>query len=451
MELTTYFTDRQRFTLKSVWIPGIILFILGLIATFLYNVNGAFMWVTSQGTFTVAVVFTSIKLAIAYGWEHIITKDYKKALLTIAGFIILNFGVNWLADRGYGRLPAYIDGTFIEIIWSILQVIGVCFISGKRNFWQTGLVAGLIICYTTDFPFSPLSYVRLSPFNLQFALKDFFTPFLIYGWIFLAENYFSEKGYSNIINSKIQVVSGKEYRVLYPLVSISCWVVIYHSAVLLKAYAQNDYFRTGYSGFQSPAVLTNAVTFVMIVSIFYITATMTRNIVISRMNTIGNNNGWLYLLHFIPFANIIVWYKLYKAAPKHDSKSENGIFYQTKRDASINNYIIGIGVLFSILSLWMTYSGLFYITSAVSGILSFAIFVKLITYFILDKSKNAVVLHVVFGAAASLIQFIAAAGTGRPSLALFLAVVLHYFILIELFHPELEEADTAEIPASIIE
>jgi len=409
------------------------------------------MWVTSQGTFTVAVVFTSIKLAIAYGWEHIITKDYKKALLTIAGFIILNFGVNWLADRGYGRLPAYIDGTFIGIIWSILQVIGVCFISGKRNFWQTGLVAGLIICYTTDFPFSPLSYVRLSPFNLQFALKDFFTPFLIYGWIFLAENYFSEKGYSNIINSKIQVVSGKEYRVLYPLVSISCWVVIYHSAVLLKAYAQNDYFRTGYSGFQSPAVLTNAVTFVMIVSIFYITATMTRNIVISRMNTIGNNNGWLYLLHFIPFANIIVWYKLYKAAPKHDSKSENGIFYQTKRDASINNYIIGIGVLFSTWGLWVAFSATRYETSAVTGILFLVMFVKLVNYFLLDKGKNAIISLVVLGTVGSLIQFITAAGIGRPTFALFMASVLSYFFLIEIFHPELEKADTAEVPASIIE
>lgn len=409
------------------------------------------MWVTSQGTFTVAVVFTSIKLAIAYGWEHIISKDYKKTLLTIAGFIILNISVNWLIDRMYGWLPAYIDGTFIGIIWSILQVIGVCFISGKRNFWQTGLVAGLIICYTTDFPFSPLSYIRVSPFNLQFVLEDFFTPFLIYGWIFLAENYFSEKGYSNILTSKIQVVSGKEYRVLYPLVSISCWVVIYHSAVLLKAYAQNDYFRTGYSGFQSPAVLTNAVTFVMIVSIFYITATMTRNIVISRMNTIANNNGWLYLLHFIPFVNIIVWYKLYKATPKHDSKSENGIFYLIKRDAAINNYIIGIGVLFSVWGLWVAFSATRYETSAVTGFLFLVMFVKLVNYFLLDKGKNAIISLVALATAGSLIQFIAAAGIGRPTFALFMASVLSYFFLIEIFHPELEEADVAEIPASIIE
>lgn len=443
MELTSYFTDRQKLTLKSLWIPGIILVLLGLLFSFFNMVNGDPFIGISQNTFTIAMIITSIKLAIAYGWEHIVSKDYKKALITIAGFIVVNIGVHKLLHQMYGLLPSYIDSAFIGIIWWILQVAGICFISGKKNFWQIGLVAGLFICYTSNFPFSPISYVRIWSFNLQHVLEDFFTPLIIYGWIYLAENYFNDKGYPHIITSKIQVISSKEYRVLYPLVSISCWVVIYQSANLLKAYALHEYVRTGFSDFQSHTTLTSMVNFVMVISIFYITATMTRNIAISRMNTVGNNNGWLYLLHFIPLLNIIVWHLLAKAAPQHNSKSENSIFYLAERTSPINNYIIGLGVLSSIWGLWIVFSTTPLESSVATGILFLIMFVRLVNYFFLDKGKNAVLLLVALGTIASFIQYISAAGIGKPTMGLFLVSVLSYFFLIEIFHPELEKADTA--------
>ncbi|WP_343671511.1 hypothetical protein [Chitinophaga sp.] len=442
MELTSYFSDRQRLTLKSLWIPAIIMVILGITITI---IRGEDMY-SRPGTYTVAFLLVNLQWSFVYGWEHIYNKDYKKAIIIMAGFFLLNMAFDAFLNKAYRFLPAFIDVTLLSTIWSALQVAGVCYISGKRNFWQIGLVAGLIICYTTDVPSNPLSYIRMWPFNLSSISAEFILPFLVYGWIYLAENYFNEKGYNDIITSKIQVTSGQEYRFLYPLVAVSCWVIIFQFSGFLKVITSTGYSWSEHSGFQTHTTLTRVVDFVMEVSIFYITAALTRNIVISRMNTIANNNGWLYLLHFIPVLNIIAWIIVAKAPSQHNSKSENSVFYLAERNTAIKYFIIGLGVLSTIWSLWGVYQlSARFGASTVTGILFLILFVKLVNYFFLDKGKNAVILLVVLTTIATLVQFIVSIRTGRSEFALLMASVLSYFFLIEIFYPELEQADTSEV------
>jgi hypothetical protein len=439
MELTSYFSNRQGFTLKSLWIPGIIIALLGLISCFFVYPDESFYDFVRRDSFSIPFIILTLKLSIAYSWEHIIRKDYKKVLFTVAPFMVLNLKIKVFTNLMSSFLPPVIDTVMINIIWTCVQVTGLCFIAGKKNYWQIGLVAGLMIYYTTDAPGNPLNYFRFETFRLTNILADLFLPCMIYGWIYLAENYFNEKDYKNILNSKIQVISGQEYRFLYALLSFSCWVIIYQSAAFLKA------LTNPYGGFGSHGILTRVVHFVMEGSIFYITASLTRNIVISRMNTIASHNGWLYFLHYIPVLNIIVW-RIFSQKPQaHTSKSENAAFYLAKHEGAINNFIIITGVLFAIWNIYGAYLYNSYHPSAATAILLLLMFAKLINYFFLDKGKSAIISLVALGCLGACTQILALSVSERSVFVSTLAGVLSYFFLVEIFHPELDEKDRTEL------
>lgn len=446
MELTTYFSDRQRFIIKNLWIPGIIIVILSLISCFFIDFQMEIPGNARRGVLNASFIFLTLKWAVAFGWEPIANKDYKKALLTIVAFFILNLAFIPFVNKVYHYLPSFIDITFLIIVWSCAQVALVSYIAGKQNWWQIGLVAGLILCYITEVPSNPLNFLHIYGFSLSKLVTDFFLPFMIYGWIYLAENFFNDKDYRNLLNSKIQVLGGKEYRFLYPLLALSCWIIIFQSASLLKSYSTRSAGYYSYSSFLSESFLTNAITFITEVSIFYITANLTRNIVMSRMTTIANNNGWLYMLHYIPVVNIIIWIIFANKPAQHTTKSENAVFYTTKHLSAINNYIIGLGVLFSILDLYSAYQFSRRDSSGATAFIFLIMFVKLVTYFFLDKGKTAVITLVTLGCIGSLALFIAATGTGHPPPPLSMAAVLSYFFLIEIFHPELEKTDNTQLP-----
>ncbi|WP_440134589.1 hypothetical protein [Chitinophaga sancti] len=446
MELSTYFTNHQRLTLKSLWIPGIILVVLGIIPCF-YEEDYYHFRTVHQDAFSLSFLITTLKWSVAYGWAPLIRKAYKKAVLIIIPLFVLNLKIKLLFYSLLPFLPPIIDTAMIMILWGCLQVIYVCYISGEKNFWQTGLVAGLFITYLSDVPVNPLGYIRFEAFSLLNMLADFCLPFLIYGWIYLAENFFNNKDYKEILNSKIQVISSKEYQFLFPLVAISCWTMIFQSVSLLKTLSQGNHYYTGFSNLHSSSVLTNAVTFMVEISIFYISANLLRNIVISRMNTIANHNGWMYLLHFIPVANIFAWISFSKKQPVHNTKSENALFYTANHDTAIRNYLIGIGVLFAIGDLYGAYENTRIETSPATGMIVLLMFAKLVNFFFLDRGKNAVVSLIVFGCLGSLAQVLVLASAGRYVSSLTLAIVLAYFFWIEIFHPELAPSDAAELPA----
>ncbi|RFM36786.1 hypothetical protein DXN04_04610 [Chitinophaga silvisoli] len=419
--------------------PGIIIAILGLISCFFVYPNESFYDFVRRDAFSIPFIILTLKWSIAYSWEHIIRKDYRKVLFTVLPFIVLNLKIKVFTNQMSSFLPPFIDTVMINIIWTCVQIIGLCYIAGKKNYRQIGLVAGLMIYYTTDAPANPLNYFRFETFRITDIIADLFLPFLIYGWIYLAENYFNEKDYKNILNSKIQVISGQEYRFLYALVAFSCWVIIYESAAFMKA------LTNPYDGFSSHVILTRVIHFVMEVSIFYITASLTRNIVISRMNTIANHNGWLYFLHYIPVLNIIVWMIFSQKPQVHTTKSENAAFYLAKHEGGINNFIIILGVLFAIWNLYGAYQYNNYRPSAATAVLLLLMFAKLINYFFLDKGKSAIISLVVLGCLGACTQILALSVSERSVFVSTMAGVLSYFFLVEIFHPELDETDRTQL------
>lgn len=446
MDPGNYFSDHQRRTLSTLWIPGLIFAVIGLITCCFIDERLSYYRNAYQDTFSLTFFVTTLKWAIAYAWEPVMRKDFKKALIIIFLFWGLNFKFKQLTNF-IEHLPPFIDTALLSITWVCIQVIGVCYITGKKNYWQTGVVAGLFICYITDVPPNPLGYIHFDTFSLLNVLADFSLPFLIYGWIYLAENFFGNKDYKELLHSKIQVISAKEYLFLFPLVAISCWTIILQSAGFMSVLSPGQEMNPGFSNFQSDLLLTNAITFVAEICIFYVCAHLTRNIVMSRMNTIANANGYMYMLHFIPVANIIAWIKFYKNPEVHSSQDENAFFYNQKHITAIKNYIIGLGILLGTLDLYTAYQHTRYEVSAASRILFMLMFAKLINYFYLEKKgEKAIISLVAIACMGSITQVFSLEIGSRSFSSSTLALALSYFFMMEIFDPKLKKQDNDELP-----
>lgn len=445
MERTPYFSARQRLTLKSCWIPGIIIATAGILSCLFIHFKMECFNSAGQQAVYVSALFTAFKWAVAFSWGPIANKEYKKALPIAATVVILYFSYIYFVYSIYSHLPPCIDTTFILVVWSCAQVAVVAFITRKQHCWQIGVAAGLIICYTTATSNSP-GPVHLYAFSLPDLLTDFLLPFLVYGWMYLAENFFSDKSYQYLLSSKIQVLSGEDYLLLYPLSALSCWIIIFQSAGLLRSHATGSSGYDGDSTFLSQALVTNAITFIMEVSIFYITASLTRNIAMSRMMTIASHNDWLYLFHYLPLLNIIIWISFSKQPAQHKTPTENAVFYITRQHSSIYNYLIGLGALVSLGEVYNAYQHTRYHYAGVNGFIFLILFAKLVTYFFLDKGKTVIIMLVVLSCLAALTMFIAATGSGNLPTPLSMATVLSYFFLIEIFSPELGKTDATQLP-----
>lgn len=445
MDPNNYFSDRQRRTLSTLWLPGLIFAVIGLITCCFIYERHSYNRNAYQDIFSLTFFVTTLKWAIAYAWEPMIQKDFKRALIIISLFCGLNFKFKQLTNS-IEHLPALIDTTILSITWVCVQVTGVCCITGKKNYWQVGLVAGLFICYITDVPPNPLGHIRVETFSLLNVLADFSLPFLIYGWVYLAENFFGNKDYKALLNSRIQVISAKEYLFLFPLLAISCWTIILQSAGFMSVLLRGQEMNTAFSNFQSGLLFTNAITLVIEICIFYVSAHLIRNIVMSRMNTIANTNGSMYMLHFIPVANIIAWIKFYKTPDVHESQDENALFYQQKHNTAIKNYIIGLGVLLGILDLYTAYQHILYEFSTVTSILFMLMFAKLINYFFLEKKgEKAIISLVTIACMGSIIQVLSRQTGSRSFSAFTLALALSYFFMMEIFDPKLKKQEE-ELP-----
>lgn len=446
MKRTIYFSARQVRILKSLWIPGILIAIAGMLPRLLTGCKAVLLNSAGHSAINTSFVFMHLQWVIVFSWEPLKNKAYKKALLIVATFIILQLAYLHVANNNHPHVPPFFDTTLILLIWGCVQITVACFVTGKKQYWQTGLVAGTIIGYTTTATPIPPGFTHISGWHLTNLIAGFALPFLFYGWIYLVENFLHDRSYKDILDSKIQVLGGQEYRLLYPLLALSCWIIIFQSAPILHFHIirSSVYYGDSNNLFEGP--VTNTLSFIMKVSTFYITASMTRNIVISRMTTIASKNGWLYLFHYIPVVNIIPWVICSNTPAQHKTQGENAVFYITKPFSTINNYIIGSGMVISTAEVYNAYQQTRYHYTGANGFILLLVFAKLVNYFFLDKGKSTIITLVTLSCLAALVMFIAATGTGSPPTSLSMAIVLSYFFLIELFYPELGKTDAAHLP-----
>lgn len=426
MNLHTYFTADQKAVLKQLLIPAIISTIISLISCYiLYRTAYGSMAVTDR---LYAYYLGGIQVALIFAWEQVIKKDWIRAFGIFAGYAITH-----VLFKKLGSLQnPILDYPFLFMLWNCLQTIAICYISGRKNFLQTGLIAGIII-NTAYYPINSL----LDRFNFMFdpfaAVYGFALAYLIPTWVFLCENYFS----SFDLDSKIRPISGREYKLLFGVVSFTSLLTALELGKFVSfIFSYKEY--THILDRQKPLPLLLS----LLISgyIIYMTTRMIRNIAISRMMTTADHNGWLYLFHYIPFFNIIPWL-VYSSKPSvHTTEIENGQYYISQPTSGISKGIIILGVLSTLFYLSLPFDHLSGQEGALVGLYMIALVIKIALYFYLPKgSKKTVLALVIITVIIAFAQMFTTYGRQAPILSSIIFSISSYYFLIEIFAPSLDE------------
>lgn len=436
MEPFSFFTDHQKIVLKKLWIPAIIAAILGV------YVNREFYLVMSQyptmeayqSMYATIFYLIGFLFAIILAWEQIIKNDWKRTVFIIGGYMATQFIYKKLQSLLGSNSP---DGEVFYFAWNCAQIIGVCAIAGKKDFLRTGLFAGALIHSCAFFPVNA-TFLSFEGYNILAALHGLAVPYLICTWLFIAENTMATDEYKEVLKSKIQLVSKAEYSLLFPVASITTWIIIFNASTLLEDLPKYLHYSEG------RITLIWAILYILFCGFaLFIAVRMTRNVVISRLMTVGDQGDWLLLLHFIPVINFVAWLVCCDKKNEHHTKEENASFYLGRDTSSLGAAIVTFSIL---LTLYNIYICLAYGSSlAIFMMLLFV--VKLVTYFLVRKGgKNIVILLVVLN--------VLTAPAALPSrlwgvdvmITILLFSLISYYYLVETFAPALGKKDMNMLP-----
>ncbi|TWW01119.1 hypothetical protein [Chitinophaga pinensis] len=449
--MTTYFSAVQRRVLKFIWIPVLIYLAFHLPAD-IHQQN--FYKSHSGGPDYLSSVLFFLPFSFAAGYEFLMRKKYKEIAfmillaLAVGGLVTFEFFFRFKAKtHSYGPLSLA-----LALSANFLLLAVRAYLLGGSKLWQRALV-GLVITYFTAALSSHIFSFTNPFYGMDFWLREVLTlpfralyPVLYFTGLFLADNLVSEEGYLEKLKSKLERINSKEYLVLYLFLSMVCLFGAtafgFNLNMFLNKVMGYRSFETGYY----------SVYVVMVFVVCYGTVCaaagyLLRNIIISRMNTIGSDNGWLYVLHYSIILNIIPVIVWSNAASVHETEEENAVFYLTKTPSSIGMVIMCIGTV-------CAFATGFYLLSAMSkyhssngyalGFAALCIFSSLL-HPMLRKFKEAVYLVLALnGISILLFTLISRGKEGMYVGSMIMAVYLSFYVLMEVFHPNLDKYQLPE-------
>lgn len=405
MRSHTYFTAEQQAVCKQLLPAAIISTIISLY--------------TSTHKFEHLHVYyiSGIQFALIFALEQFFKKNWSRAIIIAVGYFLTHILIR--------QLNHVRDPRFLFFTWNCLQVIGICYISGKKAPLRTGLVAGVLIAST--YYRTEISKFMIDPFA---AIYSFAAVYMIPTWIYLAEN-----ANKQLLASKVQSITGREYQLLFGVFSVTFWCIFTNTWRLFHDMLMTRFFSQIFEMHEPIALL---LTLLISGYLLYKIAQLIRNIVISRMLSTASFNPWMYLLHYIPVLNIIPWI-IYsrKTTIAHDNES----YYLSRPPHYIGYLIIMLGMLFTIMRLWKGYTMLPDHNTVLIFIFMILLFTRIILYGLLSKGNKHIILALVI---INAITGISAGFYGRAGLPLFLIALLGstitYYFLIEIFSPSLDKA-----------
>lgn len=446
--MTTYFSAVQRRVLKFIWIPVLIYLALYIPADILqqdfYRSN------VNQLDYVSNLLFV-LPFSFAVGYEFLMRNKYKELivlmLIALAGSFLIQFE---FFSRFKAQNSSYgLNSLFLALFVNCLLLTVRAYLLGGPQIWERALT-GLAVTYFTA-TLSSHIFTLTNPFHIStFWLREVITlpfrvlvPVFYFTGLFLADNLFSEEAYLEKLKSKLERISSKEYLVLYLFLSLVCLFGAtafgYQLGMLFSKFGGRGSFLAGhYSIF---------VVIIFVLSYATVCAAagyLLRNIVISRMNTIGSDNGWLYVLHYSALLNIIPVIVWSNAASVHKTEEENAVFYLTKTPSSIGMVIMCVGTV-------CAFATGFYILSAMSHaaggyILGFSAICLFNTFLhpMLRKFKDAVYGILILNTISVLLLALAARGEGAYIGSMLMTIYLSFYVLIEVFHPSLDNYQLPE-------
>lgn len=446
--MTTYFSAAQRRVLKFIWIPVLIYLAFYLPAD---NHQWEFYQNNTNKLDYLSNVLFVLPFSFAVGYEFLMRNKYKELiflmLIALAGSFLVEFEFffRYKAQNSSYGLNSLLLALFVNCLLLTVRA----YLLGGPQIWERAL-SGLAVTYFTA-TLSSHIFTLTNPFHIStFWLREVITlpfrvlfPILYFTGLFLADNLFTEEGYLEKLKSKLERISSKEYLVLYLFLSMVCLFGAtafgYQLDMLLSKFGGHSSFRAGYRSIYVVIIFVLAYATVSVAAGYLL-----RNVVISRMNTIGSDNGWLYVLHYSALLNIIPVLVWSNAASVHETEEENAVFYLTKTPSSIGMVIMFLGTI-------CAFSSGVYILSAMSHaaggyILGFSAICMFSTFLhpMLRKFKDAVYGILILNTISILLLALASGGEGSYIGSMLLTIYFSFYVLIEVFHPSLDKYQLPE-------
>ncbi|ACU59288.1 hypothetical protein [Chitinophaga pinensis] len=446
--MTTYFSAVQRRVLKFIWIPVLIYLAFYLPGDI--HQRDFYRNTVNQLDYVSNVLFV-LPFSFAVGYEFLMRNKYKELiflmLIALAGSFLIEFEFfsRFKAQNGSYGLNSLLLALFVNFLLLIVRA----YLLGGPQIWQRAL-AGLLVTYFTA-TLSSHIFTLTNPFHItNFWLREVITlpfrvlfPVLYFTGLFLADNLMSAEGYLAKLQSKLERISSKEYLVLYLFLSMICLFGAtafgYQLGILFSKIGGQGSFQAGHYSIYVVIIFLLSYATVCVAGAYLL-----RNVVISRMNTIGSDNGWLYVLHYSVLLNIIPVIVWSNAASVHKTEEENAVFYLTKVPSSIGMVIMCLGAVCSFTSGFYILSAMSHSSSgyilAFSGICIFSSFM----HTMLRKFKDAVYGILILNVISVLLLAVISRGEGAYIGSMLMTIYLSFYVLIEVFHPSLDNYQLPE-------
>lgn len=459
--MATFFDAIQRRILKYVWVPVIVYLLFYLFSDihqrdFYAKLNFG----EKRDTDYIASVLLIFPFVVAVGYEFFMRKKYKEILLMVAAaigsnaLIMLDFHL-----RVTHNSPAYgITAMATALTTNGLLLLLRAHLLGYDRLQHHALISLIITYFTSTVATNIFGFVNAFH-HMSFWWREVITlpfrallPFFYFMGLLLSDNLAASNTYLEKLKSKVQVISSKEYFVLYCfLINVAIFGAVGMGWNVGAVY--NNIF--GYKQFETTFV---SVVVAIILALGYAVAIaaagyVLRNIIISRMMTIGSDNGWMYAMHYSFMLNIIPVICWMIAEDCHETEEENAYFYLSKQYSSVGTMIMIMGGLFSCISAWyilMTARNYREYGGYPNGIALICV-VSAFMHIALKSSKTPIYWILSLNALSTLF-FAVVGGTGEGLTGImFVNIYLSFFVLMEIFHPSLNKYQLEEdkIPEGI--
>lgn len=429
----TFFTPAQLRVLKTGWIPALIAWMLTLLQ------NSPAIKVTGDANLAIKLVI----LTGLFTWEFVIGKKWRNVLI-LAVVATLAFG-------GQHFMAAHLPGkntdigallTYVNLFTAYLLAIIIRFhLLGTENKIATGLLVTVIfyLLPKTGNPFSS-GFLYTGAIQTANELYVSITSLLVfyckmtgyYVILFLVENGSKWRSLLGKLPSKVQVFSKWEY--LFMLMTT-------YFAYMGCIGDLSTRVAVLFEGGNMPGEPTWMGLLFMLSTVFflYTGAILLRNIITGRALTIGKYTPWLLLLHLLPVFNIIAIAICFFARKKQETHMKNAVDYLHTKRQYAKIVMIAAGIIittYNIYHLMVVPTGL---RLTAIGVLVGLYLLKILAYIKLPAGKTFV--YLVIG-----LNVITVAYGINEYLVICLAFIyLYYYLLMEIFYPQLEIEDTMQI------
>ncbi|MVT06823.1 hypothetical protein [Chitinophaga tropicalis] len=436
----SFFNPIQLRVLKTSWIPVALACSVMMITGYL--LPGLLPENPEQSALLLASAVTFLMVT----WEAVVKKDWKQlgimTVVVIAAEYLLSLLLGAIVKQGIQNMlfVSYVNG-FATVLVIVMTRF---YLNGMGDKPGAALLAAVIYSVmpkTGD----PLGFVRMPvDIHLSILQREVFhmavnvlvtgcTFVSYYVIMFLTENSFRVPAFFAKLQSRLQTTGRWEYFFIF----LSGWFA-YMGATGEVNQVLAFFFEANLRPVSEIAVYILRMLLLML--LIYSCAGLIRNVIMGRMLSAGGYSPWTMILHYIPLLNIAGLASLFFSREKPASQVEHAVTYLEGNRKDAQYFMIAAGIFVTLYNIYCLLTEPTGFRLPVIGLLFGIYILKIFAYARLRAGKSYLYLVTVLNVITILFAI-------NEFLLISLSFLfMYYYLLTELFYPQLEIEDTMQYP-----